>query len=39
MREPAVPTYDIAQGGHRFIFPDATQLEILRPQRDAMGRL
>ncbi len=39
MREPAVPTYDIAEGGHRFIFPDATQLEILHPQRDAIGRL
>jgi hypothetical protein len=39
MREPAVPTYDIAEGCHRFIFPDATQLEVLRPARDAIGRL
>ena len=39
MYEPAVPTYDVAGGGHRFLFPDATQLEILRPQQDAMGRL
>jgi hypothetical protein len=39
MPEPAVPIYDIAEGCHRFSFPDATHLEILRPQQDAMGRL
>ena len=39
MRELAVPIYDIAEGCHRFSFPDATHLEILRPQQDAMGRL
>jgi hypothetical protein len=39
MREPAVPTYDIADGCHRFIFPDATRLEVLLPERDAIGRL
>ncbi len=39
MLEPAVPIYDIAEGCHRFSFPDATHLEILRPQQDAMGRL
>lgn len=39
MSELAPPTYDIVEGCHRFIFPDATHLEILRPQRDAIGRL
>jgi Protein of unknown function (DUF3987) len=39
MHEPAVPIYDIAEGCHRFSFPDATHLEILRPQQDALGRL
>ena len=38
MLEPAVPIYDIAEGCHRFSFPNATHLEILRPQQDAMGR-
>jgi len=39
MSEPALPIYEIFDGRHRFIFPDATQLEVLHPQRDSVGSL
>src|SRR5262249_34394759 len=35
----ASPVYTINGNTHSFVFPDGTELELLRPQRDAVGRL
>src|SRR5215475_15039452 len=35
----APPVYTISGDIHIFAFPDGTELELLRPQRDAVGRL
>src|SRR5262245_59255204 len=35
----APPVYTVSGDTHTFVFPDGTQLELLHPQRDAVGRL